>query len=103
HWAILDATRDDGAYVALKRVDLTLATQEIEMAKLLSSPEFAEDPKNHCVPILDIIEVDGSNTAFIVMPLLFFTDFAPFETIGEVIEYCRQIFEVNSCPPLIPP
>ncbi|KAG6852941.1 hypothetical protein H0H87_009032 [Tephrocybe sp. NHM501043] len=101
HWVVLDATRDDGTYVTLKRVDLIRATQEIEIVKLLSSPEFAEDPKNHCVPILDIIEVDGSNSAFIVMPLLFFTGFAPFETIGEVLEYCRQIFEVNTCPPSI--
>ncbi|KAG6828292.1 hypothetical protein H0H87_002430 [Tephrocybe sp. NHM501043] len=83
HWVILDATWDDGTYVVLKKVDLTLATQEIEMAKLLSSPELAEDPKNHCVPILNIIKVDGSNTAFIVMLLSFFTGFAPFETISE--------------------
>ncbi|KAG6920132.1 hypothetical protein DXG01_004898 [Tephrocybe rancida] len=94
HAWTLDATRSDGTYVILKRVDLSIPTQELVVGRLFSSPELATNPRNHCVPFLDIIDPkEGSTTAFIVMPLLNIAGFAPFKTIGEAVEYFRQIFE----------
>ncbi|KAG6873547.1 hypothetical protein C0995_014417 [Termitomyces sp. Mi166 len=91
----IDATRYDGMLVALKKIDLwSDYTEEIEIGKLLSSPELSQDPRNHCVPILDVLYPPGdAGLAFVVMPLLYNTQLAPFETIGEVVEYIRQIFE----------
>ncbi|KAG5731671.1 hypothetical protein E4T56_gene843, partial [Termitomyces sp. T112] len=43
---------------------------------------------------LDVIPPkEGSNYTIIVMPLLYPVNTAPFETIGEVMEFFRQIFE----------
>ncbi|KAG6833511.1 hypothetical protein H0H93_013221, partial [Arthromyces matolae] len=93
---LIDATRSDGTYVMLKKLDVTdpATANELAIGQLFSSPELITDSRNHCVPILDVIQPkNGSNFAFIVMPLLFPSDLAPFETIGEVVEYMRQILE----------
>ncbi|KAG5351722.1 hypothetical protein E4T56_gene3547 [Termitomyces sp. T112] len=91
----IDATRSDGMLVALKKINLrSNYTEEIEIGKLFSSLELRQDPRNHCVPILDVLYPPGeTGLAFIVMPLLYTTQLAPFETLGEVIEYIRQILE----------
>ncbi|KAF8055767.1 kinase-like domain-containing protein [Lyophyllum atratum] len=91
---VLDATRADGSLVILKRVDISRFPKEITVGKHFSSEPLASNPQNHCVPILDVIyPSEGSDIAFIVMPLLLSTEFVPFETIGEVVEFFRQIFE----------
>ncbi|KAG5349244.1 hypothetical protein E4T56_gene5917 [Termitomyces sp. T112] len=92
---ILDASRADESVVALKWIDISLGTDEITIGKYFSSDPLSTDPRNHCVPILDVIEPkEGSNIAFIVMPLLINTrSYVPFTTIGEVVEFFRQIFE----------
>ncbi|KAH0588640.1 hypothetical protein H2248_012600 [Termitomyces sp. 'cryptogamus'] len=78
----------------LKEIKIDSNPEEISIGKLFSSGALAEHPKNHCVPFLDIIEpVEGSGSAFIVMPYLLNTDNPPFQTIGEVVDYFRQIFE----------
>ncbi|KNZ81213.1 hypothetical protein J132_02163 [Termitomyces sp. J132] len=96
HAWVIDATRRDGTYVALKKVDASRVTARNELAvgKLFTSPELSLCSGNRCVPILDIVQPkEGSDYTFIVMPLLYPVDTAPFETIGEVIEFFRQIFE----------
>jgi len=91
---VLDATRADGSLVMLKRINISRFPHEITVGKHFSSEPLASNPQNHCVSILDVIQpLEGSNIAFVVMPLLFYTEFAPFETIGEVVEFFRQIFE----------
>ncbi|KAG6900303.1 hypothetical protein C0993_012735 [Termitomyces sp. T159_Od127] len=94
---VLDASRADGTVVALKRIDISLGNDEITIGKYFSSGPLASDPRNHCVPILDIIEPkEGSNIAFIAMPLLINTrSYVPFTTIGEVVEFFRQIIEAS--------
>ncbi|KAG6847948.1 hypothetical protein H0H93_004699 [Arthromyces matolae] len=52
------------------------------------------NPRNRCVPLVDVIPpMEGSSNAFMVMPLLFDIDITPFETIGEAVEFFRQLFE----------
>lgn len=92
---MLDATRLDGTVVALKRLEIPLGMREIIIGKRFCSPSVMVDPRNHCIPILDIIPPKpGSNVAFIVMPLLRTIWFSPFETIGEAVEFIHQAFEV---------
>ncbi|KAG6811748.1 hypothetical protein H0H93_014264, partial [Arthromyces matolae] len=86
----------DGSYVVLKRLDATSpsARDELMMARFISSPDLSMNPRNRCVPLLDVIPpMEGSSDAFMVMPLLFDIDMTPFETIGEAVEFFRQIFE----------
>ncbi|KAG6834913.1 hypothetical protein H0H93_006422 [Arthromyces matolae] len=90
HWPIQDATRPDGSLVALKRIDIGQLQDDLPMLKLLSSKEFLHNPRNHCVPILEIIEPqEGTRTTFVVMPLLYDPELPAFETIGETIKEAR--------------
>ncbi|KAG6836481.1 hypothetical protein H0H93_007650 [Arthromyces matolae] len=94
HSRILDAERADGSLVVLKKVEHDRAPHELSIAKHFSSPSLSAHPKNHCVPILDVIfPQEGSQWAFIVMPYLLETNDPPFTTIGEVIGFFRQIME----------
>ncbi|KAG6827934.1 hypothetical protein H0H87_003316 [Tephrocybe sp. NHM501043] len=90
---LLDAVRADGTLVMLKAVNPIDEPDEISVGNSLSSKRLAS-PRNHCVPYLDILgPPEGSDEVFIVLPLLVYIDRAPFETIGEVMEFFRQIFE----------
>ncbi|KNZ77211.1 hypothetical protein J132_06206 [Termitomyces sp. J132] len=94
HYQILDATRTDGSLVVLKRLDIEIHENEIAMIKHLSSQTFSSNPRNHCVPILEVINPpEGSHTAFLVMPCLFDVDFPSFETMGEAVGFFKQVFE----------
>lgn len=97
---ILDATRQsDGARVTLKAVDSEDHPFEVEIGRFLSSEELAQDSRNHCVPILDVLQdpVD-SKKSIIVMPLLK-TFYRPrFQTVGEVIAFFQQAIEVGFSP-----
>ncbi|KAG6900741.1 hypothetical protein C0993_003767 [Termitomyces sp. T159_Od127] len=94
NYQVLDASRPDGSLVVLKRVDIRYRN-EIRILNHLSSEPFASNPRNHCVPVLEVINPpEGSHTAFVVMPYLFKVDFPPFETIGEAIGFFKQVIEV---------
>lgn len=92
---IMDATRmSDGSYVSLKMVKKSRNPYEVEIGQYFMSEKLSSDPKNYCVPFLDVLSVpDESNIQIIVMPLLLpFTNIR-FDTFGEVIECLRQLFE----------
>ena len=68
----MDATRRrDGKHVMLKKIYPGEGPHELLIAQLLfSSREFARDPRNHCVPLLDIIEIPRNGQKLMVKPLL---------------------------------
>ncbi|KAG6910427.1 hypothetical protein DXG01_010782 [Tephrocybe rancida] len=74
-YQILDATCVDGSIAAVKRVDIRKHPDELALAKHMSTGVFSSHPRNH------------------FMPFLFEIDAPSFETIGEVVECCRQLFE----------
>lgn len=94
---LLDATRlSDSSYVVLKLVKISDHPFELEIGQFLSSQTLAGASGNHCVPIYDTLHVpDDSETAIIVMPLLLDYRHPPFDTVGEVVECFRQLFEVR--------
>ena len=94
---LMDATRvSDGAIVTLKSVNKESNPFEVEIGLFLSSEPLASDPKNHCVPILDTLQVpDDENETIIVMPLLRDNGTPRFDTVGECVEFFRQVFEVS--------
>ncbi|KAG5646241.1 hypothetical protein DXG03_004068 [Asterophora parasitica] len=94
HPQIMDAICPGGTVVVLKPVDRYFSSTEIEIARDMFSGKLVSEPRNRCVPILEVIQPPtGSNDAFLVMPLLSDAGFTPFETIGELVEFFRQIFK----------
>ena len=83
--------------VALKRVCLERASAEVDIAHYFQA-QRGKSLRNHCVPILDILPVDGAEKdVILVMPLLKTLDAPPFKTFGEVVAFLTQIFEVRIC------
>jgi len=83
---------DDGVLVYLKRVKT--GDNESRIATMLSQPPLRNDPRNHCVPILDVFQDDQDETiSYMVMPFLRLFDKPAFELVGEVVDFVDQILE----------
>ncbi|KAJ8520793.1 hypothetical protein ONZ45_g2432 [Pleurotus djamor] len=92
---IVDAERiSDGGLLLLKRVDQRVHPYEAEIGRFFSTGSLVMDPRNHCVPIYQALPASTDRDFLIlVMPLLKDYDEPPFDTIGEAVEFFRQIFE----------
>ncbi len=97
----MDATRlSDGKIVMLKRISDTTHPYELEVIRLLSSEPLASHPRNHSLPLYDVLDIPGEEHGnIIVMPLLGAFNEPQFQTIGESVEFFNQIFEV--CPVIL--
>ncbi|KAI0044702.1 hypothetical protein FA95DRAFT_1561964 [Auriscalpium vulgare] len=95
YWRILDAVRiSDGAYVVFKKIPTASVVHEVEVNELLCTPPLVNDPRNHCAPLLEVLEVpDEPGQKIIVMPQLRPHDDPNFDTIGEAFAFFTQIFE----------
>jgi hypothetical protein len=81
--------------MSLKAVEKSLHPYEAEIGLFLSKEPLASDIHNHCVPILDILQVpDDQDRIIIVMPMLRRYDNPRFDTFGEAVDFFRQVFEV---------
>ncbi|KAJ7444789.1 kinase-like domain-containing protein [Mycena galericulata] len=68
--------------------------EEIEIAQFFQSNSLVDHPHNHCVPILEILDVPDENDCWImVMPLLRPFTSPRFDTFGEAVDFFEQIFE----------
>ena len=94
---VLDATRiADGKIVMIKRIYLNESPDEVEITQMFATEPLVSDPRNHCVPVIEVLTVpDSDNVRLIVMPLLRAFNNPPFNTLGEVVECLRQLFEVS--------
>ncbi|KAF7363869.1 Protein kinase domain-containing protein [Mycena sanguinolenta] len=95
HPAVMDATvLADGSVVVMKRIELEAPSQELDIATWFSAEPQRSDPANHCVPISRVLsDPKEPEWAIIVMPLLRRYDKPRFDTIGEAVEFFKQIFE----------
>lgn len=86
----MDATRSwDGRQVMFKKVP---AGSELEIGQFLSSPGLILESHNHCVPLLDILELpDEPEQKLIVMPFLRPFNNPRFQTYGEFVSFFSQI------------
>ncbi|KAK7028447.1 kinase domain-containing protein [Favolaschia claudopus] len=93
--AIMDAVRvSDGTKVMLKSVSTSIHPHEVEIAQLFSSPPHLGNPRNHCIPLLDLLQdPEDSGKQIMVMPLLASLRQPLFDTVGELVTCWRQIFE----------
>ncbi|KAJ3903927.1 kinase-like domain-containing protein [Lentinula edodes] len=55
----------DGTKVMVKAVHRE--SRELDIIRFLSSPAMRRQPMNHCIPVLDLIDVPEDDIAFIVM------------------------------------
>ncbi|KAJ7665727.1 kinase-like domain-containing protein [Mycena rosella] len=101
---VLDATRVlDGLPVLFKQKGLPSdrsstidfrAEFELQIIRKFSSEPLASDPKNHCVHLVEILDVpDVEKMNLIVIPLLFNWNYPRFAAIGEVVDLFSQILE----------
>ena len=91
----MDATRlRDGKLVMLKKVYPEEGPYDLMITQLFSSPEFAQDPRNHCVPLLDILEA-RNDQKLMVFPFLRPFNNPRFQTFGEFVAFFAQICEVD--------
>ena len=91
----MDAVRiSDQAIVVLKRVLKSDHEFEVDIATYLSSDDLRQDPRNHCAPVIELLEVpEDSDSTVIVMPLLRGCNDPHWSTVGEVVSFLIQIFE----------
>ena len=86
----------DGKVVMLKMILRSKHPFEVEIGQYFSSKDLVSEPSNHCIPILEVLAVpDYKDLDIIVMPLLRLYKLPSFKTIGESVEFFRQIFEVR--------
>ncbi|KIJ18451.1 hypothetical protein PAXINDRAFT_97254 [Paxillus involutus ATCC 200175] len=91
---LTDATRlSDGRSVVIKRSRISKHPLEVAIAQYLWNEDLRTDPANHTVPLFDVLHPPDADFALLVMPLLLPYSEPPLETIGEVVEFFRQIFE----------
>jgi hypothetical protein len=92
----MDATRRrDGKHVMLKKIFTEEGPHELRIAQLFSSREVSRDPRNHCVPLLDVIELPNTSQKLMVMPFLRPFNNPRFQTYGEFVAFFTQICEVS--------
>ncbi|TFK53485.1 hypothetical protein OE88DRAFT_1626029 [Heliocybe sulcata] len=95
HGSIIDATRtSDGSLVVLKEIKKSRHPHEADIGLFFSAEPLASDPKNHCVPILEVLQVpDDEDLIVFVMPFLRAYRSPIFDTFGEAVAYFKQVFE----------
>lgn len=90
----MDARTSDGTLVLVKKV--ARGSPEVHIAIFLSSEELRRDPRNHCVPILDVLDDPADPaTSFLVMPFLRNIDDPEFDTVGSILQCVSQLLEVS--------
>ncbi|CCM03476.1 uncharacterized protein FIBRA_05609 [Fibroporia radiculosa] len=93
NYNVIDAIRcRDGMLVAIKttRGD----TDEIAIAKFLSSPDLINHPSNHCAPLIDLLpDPLGSSKMLMVTPYLRPFDDPEFGVVGEVLDFVFQTLQ----------
>ncbi len=91
----MDATRiSDGKPVMLKRLLVKEGPHELQINKLFSAEPLASDPRNHCAPLLDVIELPNDPPIMVHSLLRSFYD-PKFQTFGEFVTFFAQICEVS--------
>ena len=90
----MDATRiSDGKYVMLKKLPEDEGPYELQLNRLFSSETLASNPRNHCAPLLDVIQLPN-DPPIMVHPQLRLYYNPPFHTYGEFVAFFGQICEV---------
>jgi hypothetical protein len=88
----------DNVLVMVKDLYPNLHPHEADIAQFFSSEALAGDPRNHCVPVYEMIHFQleaHEPEIFMIMPLLRKFNDPPFETVGQTVDFFHQVFEVS--------
>jgi serine/threonine protein kinase len=78
--------------VYIKEVDTT--SEERRIAEILKQEERTRDPRNHCVPVINLFDdPQDPELSYLVMPFLRPMCDPPFQTVQEIVEFTDQILE----------
>ncbi|EAU82366.1 other/AgaK1 protein kinase [Coprinopsis cinerea okayama7 len=84
----------DNRHVALKKVNKTKHPHEISIMEYFSEEDLSTKSENHVVPLLAVLHPPGEvEIEVVVIPILRAYDDPPLETLGEAVDYIRQILE----------
>ncbi|KAI0274583.1 hypothetical protein BGY98DRAFT_1188455 [Russula aff. rugulosa BPL654] len=86
-------TVEDGQPTIMRAtMDAIRGPHELRINKLFSSPELATIPGNHCVPLLDVVELQNPEPQeLMVFPLLRPFNQPKIQTFGEFVAFFTQI------------
>ena len=85
----------------LKRIFTYDHPYEVDIILSLVTEELVSDPRNHCVPVYEVLHSPIQEGAvFVGMPYLRLYNEPRLYTYGEAVECFYQLFEV-SCLPLV--
>ncbi|KAI0709590.1 hypothetical protein C8T65DRAFT_197773 [Cerioporus squamosus] len=92
---VIDAIRTkDGRVVVIKQVQKSVHPHEVDIGRYLTSPPLSDDPRNHCCPILDVLQDPRDpDIQLVVLPFLKRYNDPKFGTVGEAVEFFRQALE----------
>lgn len=95
---MIDATRiSDSKLVMMKVVPST--STELDINRYLSSEPLREDPRNRCIPLLDVLShPNDPDMSIMVMPYLRGIDDPAFDTVEDILDCGEQILDVCSFP-----
>ncbi|KAJ3908074.1 kinase-like domain-containing protein [Lentinula edodes] len=93
HPYVMDALRISDSYmVAMKRVKVS--TGEDKIATLFSNEGHNTNSRNHCIRVLEVLAVPGNDDEkILVMPWLRDVMDPRFRTIGEAIQFFKEMIE----------
>ncbi|KAJ3931327.1 MAG: kinase-like domain-containing protein [Lentinula lateritia] len=93
HPYVMDALRISDSYmVAMKKVNVSTAEENI--ASFFSNKEHNTDSRNHCIRVLEVLPVPGNDDEkILVMPWLRDVMDPRFRTIGEAIQFFKEMIE----------
>ncbi|KAJ6618793.1 hypothetical protein B0H10DRAFT_2217291 [Mycena sp. CBHHK59/15] len=93
---LMDAVRiADNSLVMLKSVRKEVSPDEANVWSFLSSDQLRSDPKNHCIPLLDVLDPPNAQQGDKILVMRFMRDFGEpdFDTVGEGVDFFQQMFE----------
>ncbi|KDQ16997.1 hypothetical protein BOTBODRAFT_106372 [Botryobasidium botryosum FD-172 SS1] len=91
---VMDGIRiSDGAVILFKRILRTQSANEIEISRYLSQEDFLTDRRNHCVPLLDVLDSGEGEDVFLVMPLLRDFEDPELESVDDAVDFVGQTLE----------
>jgi hypothetical protein len=82
----------------LKKLPREEGPHELEISKLFSTEPLASDSRNHCVRLLDVIELPD-DPPIIVHPMLRPFSDPPLQTYGEFVTFFSYTCEVSPISP----
>ncbi|KAJ7589469.1 kinase-like domain-containing protein, partial [Mycena floridula] len=94
YWGALDAIRkEDGEKVVLKIVFDD--TDELDIAQSFSESPLRDDPRNHCIRVLDILHFPKRCFKIIVFPFLIPCNPLPTKSVPKAIDFFRQTLQAK--------